>query len=99
MVNVGDGVNELDEAVKSVNPVFELVFFVFIDWQVVELSGSPRKSIGTMARTWDMNEGEVEGENRENPVINTSTWLNVWISKHALYVSDIDLDDKVANTK
>ena len=39
---VGDGIDEVNEAVKAVDPVFEVVFFVFVDRWVTRLSRSSR---------------------------------------------------------
>ena len=40
--DVGDGINEMNEAVEAVYPIFEIVLFGFVDRRVTRLSWSSR---------------------------------------------------------
>ena len=60
----------MDEAVKVVDPIFKVfgvVFFLNIAW----LWWTAGQSIRTVLFAWDVSELEVEGEDRDNPMVET----------------------------
>jgi hypothetical protein len=81
------------ETVKSIDPIFEIG--VIRVWFIVWLTRTTRESVGTVSRTWDVNEDEMECEDRNNPTVDTGARGDVGVSEHTLYVAGIHFNDEV----
>ena len=65
-----DGINDVNEAVEVVNPIFKVfgvIFFLNIAW----LWWTAGQSIWTVLFAWYVSELEVEGEDRDDPAVET----------------------------
>jgi hypothetical protein len=79
---------------ELVDPVSK-VFFVIYNGVFV-LKGTTRKSVGTMVGTGDVDESEVESEDRHDPTIDAGAWGNVGIREHVFDIAGVDFHDEVS---
>ena len=61
----------MKKTVEIVDPVIEVVFVIFLIAEVTRLRQPSRQSIGSVDLTGDMAELEMEGENGDDPAVNT----------------------------
>jgi hypothetical protein len=77
------------------NPIFKIGGVVNI---IINLCGTSGETIWTMVRTGNVDEGEMEGENRNNLVVNGSIRCDIQIFKHSFNIMSVNLNNKIANT-
>ena len=69
----------MHEPVDLVNPIIELRVFRGFSIFIGRLLWSSGKAVGAMSSTGDMNEGEVEQKDRDDPTIHAGGWGEVGI--------------------
>ena len=67
------------EPINLVNPIVELRVFRWFSIFIGRLLQSSGEAVGAMSSTRDMNEGEVEEKDRDDPTIHAGGWGEVGI--------------------
>jgi hypothetical protein len=81
--------------VDLVDPIFKIGGVVNI---VINLCRKLGETIWTVVRAGNVDEGEMEGENRNDPAVNGSIRCDIWIFKHSFNITCVNLNNKIANT-
>ena len=67
----------MEETVEIVDPVVKVILIVFLVTEVAQLQQLSGQSVGSVDLTGDMVEREMEGENGDNPAVNTGRGCDV----------------------
>ena len=74
-----EGVEKVHKPVDLVNPIVKLRVLRRFSIFIGRLLRSSREAVGAMSSTGDMNEGEVEQKDRDDPMIHAGRWGKVGI--------------------
>jgi len=69
----------VEETVEIVNPVVKVILVVFLVAEVARLWWLSGQSVGFMDLTEDMAKLEMEGENGDDPVVNTGRGCDIGV--------------------
>jgi hypothetical protein len=80
--------------VDLVNPIFKIGGVINI---IINLHSTLGETIWTVVRAGNMDKGEMEGENGDDPAVNSSIGGDIWVFEHFFNIASINFNNKIAD--